>query len=54
MEYINARELLLEVRAILRIPPYSVTFNGDVHHAYRDKVIKEIVDRINKHMEERT
>ena len=50
-ELITARELLIEIRAVLRIPPHSVSFNGDVHHAYRDQVIEGLMTRINAFME---
>ena len=49
-ESMSARELLVEVRAILRIPPYSVQFDGALHNAYSDVVIVELIDHINLYM----
>ena len=53
-ENISARELLVEIRAILRIPPHSVQFNDDLHHSYRGIVIDEIIARINYYIQRGT
>lgn len=47
VESVSYREMLFELRAILRVPPRSFNISGEIYYAYREVVMDELVERVS-------